>query len=79
MGANLAVDIPYHYLRFFLEDDQKLQEIEKNYSAGKMMTGEVKKILIEIMQKMITEHQQRRSQITDADVRKFMEIRPLKF
>ncbi len=24
-GANLEVDIPYHYLRFFLEDDSKLE------------------------------------------------------
>lgn len=26
-GANLEVDIPYHYLRFFLEDDEKLEYI----------------------------------------------------
>jgi tryptophanyl-tRNA synthetase len=26
-GANLEVDIPYHYLRFFLEDDEKLEDI----------------------------------------------------
>jgi tryptophanyl-tRNA synthetase len=26
-GANLEVDIPYHYLRFFLEDDEKLEKI----------------------------------------------------
>jgi tryptophanyl-tRNA synthetase len=27
-GANLAVDIPYHYLTFFLEDDNQLKDIE---------------------------------------------------
>lgn len=26
-GANLEVDIPYQYLRFFLEDDVRLEEI----------------------------------------------------
>lgn len=26
-GANLEVDIPYQYLTFFLEDDEKLKEI----------------------------------------------------
>ncbi len=26
-GANLAVDIPFQYLTFFLEDDQKLEDI----------------------------------------------------
>ena len=32
-GANLEVDIPYQYLRFFLENDERLEEIkffEKN-------------------------------------------------
>lgn len=27
-GADLAVDIPYQYLTFFLEDDDKLNEIK---------------------------------------------------
>ena len=27
-GCDLSVDIPYNYLRFFLEDDVKLKEIE---------------------------------------------------
>ena len=27
-GADLSVDIPYHYLRFFLQDEEQLKEIE---------------------------------------------------
>jgi len=27
-GANLDIDVPYQYLRFFLEDDDKLNEIK---------------------------------------------------
>lgn len=38
-GANLEVDIPYHYLTFFLEDDAKLKEIGQEYKAGTMMSG----------------------------------------
>lgn len=45
-GANLAVDIPYHYLTFFCEDDELLEEIRVKYSKGEMMTSEIKKILI---------------------------------
>lgn len=41
-GANLDVDIPYQWLRFFLEDDEKLAEIKEKYGKGEMMTGEVK-------------------------------------
>ena len=47
-GANLDVDVPWKYLNFFLEDDEKLREIGEEYSAGRMMTGEVKKVLIEV-------------------------------
>lgn len=38
-GANLEVDIPYHYLRFFLEDDSKLEHIGNEYGSGRMMTS----------------------------------------
>lgn len=41
-GANLDIDVPYQYLRFFLEDDDKLAEIREKYGKGEMMTGEVK-------------------------------------
>jgi tryptophanyl-tRNA synthetase len=39
----LEVDVPYQYLRFFLEDDARLEEIRVNYGSGKMMSGELKK------------------------------------
>lgn len=55
-GANLEVDVPYQYLRFFLEDDQELERIRENYSSGKMMTGEIKKILIDLLTKIVTSH-----------------------
>jgi len=76
-GANLEVDIPYQWLRFFLEDDAKLEEIGQEYSSGKMLTSKIKQILIEVIQKLVGEHQQRRKNVTDQDVKKFMSIRPL--
>jgi len=39
----LEVDVPYHYLRFFLEDDQRLEVIKAEYGSGRMLTGEIKK------------------------------------
>jgi len=45
-GANLEVDVPWKYLNFFLEDDMRLAEIGREYRAGRMLTGEVKKELI---------------------------------
>jgi tryptophanyl-tRNA synthetase len=29
LGANLDIDVPYQYLTFFMEDDEKLAEIGK--------------------------------------------------
>ena len=53
----MTVDISYQYLRFFLEDDERLAEIENKYGSGKMLTGEVKKELIKVVQKFIGDHQ----------------------
>ena len=47
-GANLDVDVAWKYLRFFCEDDVKLKQIGEDYSSGKLLTGEVKAILIEV-------------------------------
>ena len=47
-GANLDVDVAWKYLRFFCEDDEKLKQIGEDYSSGKLLTGEVKAILIEV-------------------------------
>lgn len=41
------------------------------------MTSEVKKELINVLTKVITEHQKRRALVTDEEVKKFMELRPL--
>ena len=42
------MDVAWKYLRFFCEDDKKLKQIGEDYSSGKLLTGEVKAILIEV-------------------------------
>lgn len=37
-GADLDIDISYQYLRFFLADEDRLQEIGRQYSTGNMLT-----------------------------------------
>lgn len=78
-GANLEIDVPYQYLRFFLEDDEELAHIGREYAAGRMLTGEVKKKLIETLTPMILAHQEARAKVTDEVVRGFMAVRPLDF
>jgi len=78
-GGDCDVDISYKYLSFFLEDDARLESIRKAYSSGEMLTGELKKELIAILQKLVAEHQERRKTITDAVVMEFMKPRKLNF
>ena len=44
-----------------------------------MLTSEVKEELIKCLTKIVTEHQEKRKAVTDDMIKKFMEIRPLKF
>ncbi|MBU2104512.1 MAG: tryptophan--tRNA ligase, partial [Nanoarchaeota archaeon] len=47
-GGNPNVDVSYQYLRMFFEpDDEKLKQIHDDYKSGKLLTGELKEILIE--------------------------------
>lgn len=79
MGADLAKDIPFQYLEYFLEDAEELMRIKKEYGDGKMLTGEVKKILIQELQKLIGEFQERRKNVTQEVVEQFFAIRMLEF
>jgi len=78
-GGDVSVDVAYQYLKYFLEDDEQLEQIKQDYSSGKMLTGEIKKLLIETLQPIIAEHAERRKKVTDQDVKDFMALRPLKF
>ncbi|KAI5936932.1 Tryptophan--tRNA ligase, cytoplasmic [Manis javanica] len=78
-GGNCDVDVSFMYLTFFLEDDDKLEQIKKDYTSGVMLTGELKKTLIEVLQPLIAEHQARRKEVTDKIVKEFMTPRALSY
>lgn len=59
-GGNPDVDISYQWLNYFEEDDKKLREIYEDYKSGKLLTGELKEILIEKLNKFLKEHQKKR-------------------
>ncbi|XP_060533920.1 tryptophan--tRNA ligase, cytoplasmic [Cylas formicarius] len=77
IGGNCDVDISYQYLRFFLDDDDKLEQIRKDYTSGKLLTGELKKILIDTLTPVLVQHQENRAKITDDVLEKFMTPRKL--
>ncbi|KAF5300925.1 hypothetical protein FQR65_LT09088 [Abscondita terminalis] len=78
-GGNCDVDISYQYLTFFLEDDEKLEHIRKDYSSGAMLTGELKKLLIDTITPIIQHHQEQRGKITDEILKQYMTPRKLNY
>jgi tryptophanyl-tRNA synthetase len=78
-GANVEVDVSCEWLTFFLEDDEKLAQILRDYGSGAMLTGEVKKELITLLQAMVQEHQDKRAKVTPEVIAAYMQVRPLVF
>ncbi len=60
-GGNPDVDVSFQYLKMFFEpDDKKLEEIYTKYKSGKMLTSELKEILIGKINAFLKEHQKKR-------------------
>ena len=69
-GANLLVDVPYQWLLIFLESDEELENIAKNYGPPvngnvRMMTSDVKIIMRNVVMEYLREHQRKRDLVTD--------------
>nr|CAB3267663.1 tryptophan--tRNA ligase, cytoplasmic-like [Phallusia mammillata] len=73
-GGNCDVDVSFQYLEFFLEDDEELEQIRKDYSSGKMLTGELKQRLIKVLQDLVALHQERRAKVDKAVIDQFTRL-----
>jgi len=63
LGGNPDIDVSFQWLKtLFEEDDNKLKKIEEDYRSGKLLTGELKDILIEKLVKFLQEHQEKREE-----------------
>ncbi|CAD6193408.1 unnamed protein product [Caenorhabditis auriculariae] len=78
-GGNCEVDISYQFLRFFLEDDEKLEEIRQKYTKGEILTGELKAMAVAEVTRVVLLMQERRKTVTDATVEEFTAIRSLAY
>ena len=56
---------------FFEPDDKKLQKIYEDYKSGKMLTSELKEILIKKINVFLKEHQKKR-QLAKKQIDKFL-------
>ncbi len=65
-------DISFQYLKFFFEpNDKKLRKIHDNYKSGKMLTSELKEILIGKINTFLKEHQ-RKKKLAKNQIDKFL-------
>lgn len=79
LGGNTDVDVSYQLLKFFLEDDAELERIRVAYTKGELLSGEIKKIAIDILQPIVAAHQERRKLVTEEILDEFMALRKLNF
>lgn len=59
-GGNPDIDVPYQWLTFIEDSDKKLKKIRDDYVSGKLLTGELKAILIDEINSFLKEHQKKR-------------------
>jgi len=78
-GGDCDVDISFQYLRFFLEDDERLEEIRRTYTSGELLTGYLKQELIGVLQPIVKAFQDRRAAVTEETVKAYMTPRKLKY
>ncbi|MFH2019786.1 MAG: tryptophan--tRNA ligase [archaeon] len=71
LGGNPDIDVSYQWLSFFEEDDAKLEKIYKDYKSGKLLSGELKMILVDKLNKFLSEHQKKREEARN-NLDKFM-------
>ncbi|XP_074596838.1 tryptophanyl-tRNA synthetase [Brevipalpus obovatus] len=78
-GGDCEKDVSFQYLRFFMEDGKRLEEIREKYSNGSLPVDTIRAELIKIVTKIVIDHQTRLKEITDDIVHEFMKPRKLKF
>ena len=79
LGGRTNVDVPFQYLTFFLEDDDRLEEVQQRYEKGEMQSGEMKMQATKELQDYVKAFRERRKAVTDEVRDEFMRPRQLQF
>ena len=65
-GGNPDIDVSYQMLFYGMEpDDKKIKKIHDDYKSGKLLTGELKGILIEKLTSFLERHHDKREKARD--------------
>ncbi|MEM2237952.1 MAG: tryptophan--tRNA ligase [Candidatus Caldarchaeum sp.] len=66
LGGNPDVDVAFQWLYYFFEeDDRRIEQIKNDYVSGKLLTGELKEILIEKVQTFLERFSEAREKTVD--------------
>lgn len=79
LGGNPDVDVAYQYLKYFDDDDEKVDRVAEQYRKGELLSGEMKKMAIELLQSYVSNFQERRSKVTDDILKEYMTPRKLEW
>jgi tryptophanyl-tRNA synthetase len=61
--------VAYQWLYYFFEeDDSRMEQIRQDYVSGKLLTGELKEILIEKVQRFLEDFSQRREEAAEKSI-----------
>jgi tryptophanyl-tRNA synthetase len=78
-GGNPDIDVPYQYLSYFEDDDEKLLQLAAEYRAGTLGTGDMKKECISMMSAYVKKFQEARTKVTDEILEEFLRPRKLEW
>jgi tryptophanyl-tRNA synthetase len=78
-GGNPDIDVPYQYLAYFEDDDEKLLRLADEYRKGELLTGDMKKECINMMTAYVKKFQEARSKVTDEILDEFLKPRKLEW
>lgn len=79
LGGRTAVDMPFQFMTFFLEDDDELERIKQAYETGAMQSGEMKMAATKELQNYVRTFRESRSKVTPEIREEFMRPRQLQF
>ncbi len=69
-GGDVTVDVSFQWLKMLFEpNDKELKRIESEYTSGKLLTGELKQILVDKLNAFLVKHREMREK---ANVDRFM-------
>lgn len=71
LGADVESDICIQWLRYFLESDKQLAELEKKYASGELLTSEIKNVTSQIISDLLTLHQTKKKLVTPEIIKTF--------